>query len=113
MVPRMVEKAESNGKSTKRGVVIDAAAPLILGFAAYSVAAVSTFSIPQLMHVGLDPLAVALVTNHIVSLRVCFASLRLHNHEDSDEVASFLQPGVTHDECANAHTGDRINCKNR
>jgi hypothetical protein len=63
MVPRMVEQAEIKGKSVKRGVVIDATAPLILGFVAYSVAAVSTFSIPQLTHVGLDPLAVALVTS--------------------------------------------------
>ena len=63
MVPRMVEQAESKGKSTKRGVVIDATAPLILGFVAYSVAAVSTFSIPQLTHVGLDPFAIALFTS--------------------------------------------------
>jgi hypothetical protein len=43
--------------------VIHAAAPLILGFAAYSVAAVSTFSIPQLQHARLDPLAIALLTS--------------------------------------------------
>ena len=43
--------------------IIDAAAPLILGFVTYSVAAVSTFSIPQLQHARLDPLAIALLTS--------------------------------------------------
>jgi hypothetical protein len=65
----MVEQAEKKGKPIERGVVIDAAAPLILGFVAYSVAAVSTFSIPQLTLVRLDPFAVALFTS-IVGLLV-------------------------------------------
>ena len=69
MTPRMVEQAEKKGKPIERGVVIDAAAPLILGFVAYSVAAVSTFSIPQLTLVRLDPFAVALFTS-IVGLLV-------------------------------------------
>lgn len=38
------------------------AVPLLLGFVAYSVAALSTFSIPQLTHVGLDQVAIALLT---------------------------------------------------
>ena len=63
MTPRRVEQAENKGKLTERGAVIDAAAPLILGFVAYSVAAVSTFSIPQLTHVRLDPFAIALFTS--------------------------------------------------
>jgi len=63
MTPRMVEQAENKGKLTERGAVIDAAAPLILGFVAYSVAAVSTFSIPQLIHVGLDQFEIALYTS--------------------------------------------------
>jgi hypothetical protein len=57
----MNEGTESKGH-WKYGPVVDAAAPLILGFAAYSVAAVSTFSIPQLTHVGLDAFAVAGLT---------------------------------------------------
>jgi hypothetical protein len=63
MTPRMVEQADNKGKLTERGAVIDAAGPLILGFVAYSVAAVSTFSIPQLTLVGLDPFEVALFTS--------------------------------------------------
>ena len=69
MTPRMVEQAEKKGKPIERGAVIDAAAPLILGFVAYSVAAVSTFSIPQLTLVRLDPFGVALFTS-IVGLLV-------------------------------------------
>jgi len=56
-----LKQAENKGRLTERGAVIDAAVPLILGFVAYSVAAVSTFSIPQLTHVGLDPFAIALI----------------------------------------------------
>ena len=56
-----LKQAETKGRLTERGAVIDAAVPLILGFVAYSVAAVSTFSIPQLTHVGLDPFAIALI----------------------------------------------------
>jgi len=44
-------------------MVTDSTAPLILGFGAYIVAAVSTFSIPQLTLVGLDPLGIALLTS--------------------------------------------------
>jgi len=61
MTPRSVEQAE--GKPTERGAVVDAAIPLILGFAAYSVAAVSTFSIPQLTHARLDPFAIIFFTS--------------------------------------------------
>jgi hypothetical protein len=50
-------------KPAERGVVIDAAAPVILGFVAYCVAAVSTFSIPQLAHSRLDPFEIALYTS--------------------------------------------------
>ena len=63
MTPRMVERAENKGRLAERGAVIDTAAPLILGFVAYSVAAVSTFSIPQLTHIGLDPFEIALYTS--------------------------------------------------
>ena len=65
----MVRDPGGMRKFTERGAVIDAAGPLILGFVAYSVAAVSTFSIPQLTHVGLDPFAVAVFTS-IVGLLV-------------------------------------------
>ena len=41
--------------------IVGAVAPLILGFVAYMVAAVSTFSMPQLTHVGLDPMAIAVL----------------------------------------------------
>jgi hypothetical protein len=58
----MSEGAKSKGHRWNYGTVVDSAAPLILGFAAYSVAAVSTFSIPQLTHVGLDAFAVAGLT---------------------------------------------------
>jgi len=50
-------------KHTERGPIIDAAVPLTLGFVTYIVAAVSTFSIHQLTVVGLDPLAIALLTS--------------------------------------------------
>jgi hypothetical protein len=42
---------------------INAATPLILGFITYSVAAISTFSIPQLGHAHLDPLTITLLTS--------------------------------------------------
>jgi len=41
--------------------VVGAIAPLILGFIVYAIAAVSTFSIPQLTHAGLDPVAIAIL----------------------------------------------------
>jgi hypothetical protein len=63
MTPRIVERAENRAKLAERGVVIDAATPLIIGFVAYSVAAVSTFSIPQLTHSRLDPFEIALYTS--------------------------------------------------
>ncbi len=63
MTPRMVEQADNKRKLTEREVVIDVGVSLILGFVAYSVAAVSTFSIPQLTHVGLDPFEIALYTS--------------------------------------------------
>ena len=69
MTPRRVEQAENKGRLTERGAVIDAAVPLILGFVAYSVAAVATFSIPQLTHARLDSFAIALFTS-IVGLLV-------------------------------------------
>ena len=55
---KMIERAE---KRWKFEAIVDSAAPLILGFA-YSAAAVSAFSIPQLTHVGLDTFAVAGLT---------------------------------------------------
>ena len=55
----MMERAENKEKRWKYGAVVDSATPLTLGFVAYSVAAVSTFSIPQLTHVGLDDFAIA------------------------------------------------------
>ena len=59
----MVKQTKIKGKLREHTAVIDSAAPLILGFVAYSVAAVSTFSIPQLTHVRLDPLEIALLTS--------------------------------------------------
>jgi hypothetical protein len=63
MTSGMAEQPEYKGKLVERGAVTDAATPLILGFVAYSVAAVSTFSIPQLTLVRLDPFEVALLTS--------------------------------------------------
>ena len=65
----MARDPDGKRKLTERGAIIDTAAPLILGFVAYIVAAVSAFSIPQLTLVGLDPLAVALLTS-VVGLLV-------------------------------------------
>jgi hypothetical protein len=59
----MVKQTKTKEKLREHTAVIDSAAPLILGFVAYSVAAVSTFSIPQLTHVRLDPLEIALLTS--------------------------------------------------
>jgi len=53
---------ENSKQRWKYGPVVDTAIPLVLGFAAYSVAAVSTFSIPQLTHAGLDQVAIAGLT---------------------------------------------------
>jgi hypothetical protein len=61
MTLRMGQQAKNKGKLIERGAVIDAAAPLILGFVAYSVAAVSTFSIPQLTR--FSPFEIALLTS--------------------------------------------------
>jgi hypothetical protein len=58
----MLNRTENKEKRWRYGVVVDAAVPLVLGFVAYSVAAVSTFSIPQLTHVGLDQVAIATLT---------------------------------------------------
>ncbi len=59
----MVEQTEKKLKLRERKAVMDSAVPLILGFVAYCIAAVSTFSIPQLTHVHLDQVAIALVTS--------------------------------------------------
>jgi len=59
----MVEQAAIKEKLRARRTVIDSAAPLALGFVAYAAAAVSTFSIPQLTHVHLDQVAIALLTS--------------------------------------------------
>jgi len=58
----MVEQTEKL-KIRERKAVMDSAVPLILGFVAYCIAAVSTFSIPQLTHVHLDQVAIALLTS--------------------------------------------------
>ncbi|HXX73107.1 MAG TPA: hypothetical protein VEI80_05370 [Candidatus Acidoferrales bacterium] len=50
------------GDRRNYSTIADSAVPLILGFVTYTVAAVSTFSIPQLTHVGLDTFAVAGLT---------------------------------------------------
>jgi len=52
----------SKTKDWKYETVLDSAAPLILGFVVYSIAAVSTFKIPQLTHVGLDVFEIAGLT---------------------------------------------------
>jgi len=59
----MDEQTENKVKLREHKAVMDSAVPLILGFVAYSVAAVSTFSIPQLTHVHLDQVAIALLTS--------------------------------------------------
>jgi len=54
---------EENGRGRRNyATIADSAVPLILGFLMYSLAAVSTFSIPQLTRVGLDTYAVAGLT---------------------------------------------------
>ena len=58
----MFEQTNLKGK-LREGAIMDSAVPLILGFAAYLVAAVSTFSIPQLTHVHLDQVTIALLTS--------------------------------------------------
>ncbi len=59
----MVEQTEKKLKLRERKAVMDSAVPLILGFVAYWIAAVSTFSIPQLTHAHLDQVAIALLTS--------------------------------------------------
>ena len=59
----MTKHFDGKRKLTERGTIIDTAAPLVLGFVAYIVAAVSAFSIPQLTVAGLDPLGIALLTS--------------------------------------------------
>src|SRR5208337_2548051 len=59
----MVEQTDKKVKLRERKAVMDSAVPLILGFVAYCIAAVSTFSIPQLTHVHLDQIAIALLTS--------------------------------------------------
>ena len=58
----MSEQSENKKRHGRYAAIADSAAPLILGFVAYSAAAFSTFSIPQLTHVGLDEFAIASVT---------------------------------------------------
>jgi len=55
----MVDQAENEEKLT----VHEVGAPLLLGFVAYSIASVSTFSIPQLTHAHLDSLEIAFYTS--------------------------------------------------
>jgi len=59
----MTKQTESNVKLRERKAVMDTAIPLVLGFVAYCIAAISTFSIPQLTHVHLDQVAIALLTS--------------------------------------------------
>ena len=62
MTSKLSERSENKKTHPRYAAIADSAAPLILGFIAYSVAAFSTFSIPQLTHVGLDEFAIAGVT---------------------------------------------------
>jgi hypothetical protein len=62
MISKMTERVQNKVGRWKYGAVADSAVPLVLGFLAYFVAAVSTFSIPQLTHVGLDIFEVAGLT---------------------------------------------------
>ena len=59
----MDRNSDGERKPTEHRAIIDSAVPLILGFAMYIVAAVSTFSIHQLTVAGLDPLGIALFTS--------------------------------------------------
>jgi len=59
----MGRNPDGERKPTEQRAIIDSAIPLILGFATYVVAAVSTFSIHQLTVAGLDPLGIALLTS--------------------------------------------------
>jgi hypothetical protein len=58
----MTGRLRAIGRSREYGALVDTAWPLLLGFVAYSLAAVSTFSIPQLTHAGLDQVGVAILT---------------------------------------------------
>ena len=58
----MDNQTENKEMRWKHEAVLDTAVPIVLGFGAYSVAAVSTFSIPQLTHAGLDQVAIAGLT---------------------------------------------------
>ena len=62
MTPR-IQRMRLKAKFMESGAIVDTAAPLVLGFVSYFIAAVSTFSIPQLTHVGLDPFEIALYTS--------------------------------------------------
>jgi hypothetical protein len=57
----MAERAEKEEKVTIRGAFIDAGAPLILGFVAYSIASALTFHQPSRFHI--DTLEIALYTS--------------------------------------------------
>src|SRR5208283_5778118 len=57
----MVRQVKNKRKVIERGAVVDAAAPLIIGFVTYSVASVSTFTIPQLTK--FSPFEIALLTS--------------------------------------------------
>ena len=58
----VIVRPEIKKRRWKYGAFVDSAVPLTLGFVAYSAAAVSTFSIPQLTHVGLDEFGIAGLT---------------------------------------------------
>jgi hypothetical protein len=59
----MVDKTKIRLKLRNHTAVMDSAVPLTLGFVAYCIAAVSTFSIPQLTHAHRDPIDIAFLTS--------------------------------------------------
>ena len=67
-------------------------APLILGFVAYSIAAFSTFSIPQLEHVGLDPLVIMMFASidGLIAVAFGYASIVILGGEYSLTIGGLI-----------------------
>ena len=72
--------------------IVGAVAPLLLGFVAYSIAAISTFSIPLLTHAGLDQVAIATLTfiAGLLTIGLGYESIVLFGGVCSLSVAGFI-----------------------
>jgi len=85
-------RAGNKEKRLEYEAIVGAAAPLVLGFVMYSVAAFSTFSIPQLTHAGLDQVAIAILTfiAGLFTIGLGYASIVLFGGEWSLSFAGFV-----------------------